>query len=327
MLSDNGWKDCGFAGETAPDIQPGNFSVITLAIHGNSYIGMVVRDNNTWESVGQKLSIPLLQNNCYDFSINLCRSYTYSSISRLTNLPVSYSESAILRVWGGAMVCDKQELLFETPLVSNLNWNTFDIRLHPQKGDYACIVFEAYYKSSTPYNGNILMDNITPLLTVNCKDAFTKEKYTAIEIEGKSAAIAASQPKVFQLEDLKTDAQKLKKGDIVQLSKLYFDADIAIVKEECEPILNDIYLLLINNPAVSIEIGGHTNNYPNDIQANDLSLKRAKAVANWLYKKGISTNRIQYKGYGKTQPLVSNETLAGREKNQRVEIKIMNIDK
>ena len=47
------WSDCGFKGESAPDIQPsGIFSVTKPAADGNTYLGLVVRDNDTWESVG-----------------------------------------------------------------------------------------------------------------------------------------------------------------------------------------------------------------------------------------------------------------------------------
>jgi outer membrane protein OmpA-like peptidoglycan-associated protein len=54
-----------------------------------------------------------------------------------------------------------------------------------------------------------------------------------------------------------------------------------------------------------------------------LSSARAKAVADYLIAKGISRERIQYRGYGKRQPIDTNETPEGRRRNQRVEIKII----
>ena len=55
-----GWYDCGFPGETPPDVQPsGGFEVFKPAYEGRTYLGMVVRDNDTWESVAQRLSRPL----------------------------------------------------------------------------------------------------------------------------------------------------------------------------------------------------------------------------------------------------------------------------
>ena len=110
-------------------------------------------------------------------------------------------------------------------------------------------------------------------------------------------------------------------------------SDVAMIKSECEPVLNDIFIFLNANPTVIGELGGHTNNYPTDVQANQLSLNRAKAVANWLIKKGIPENRLQYKGYGKTKPLVSDEEIAkmvpkspefeaAHQKNRRTTFKV-----
>ena len=67
-----GWKDCGFPSESPPDIQPdplGQFQVSKAAYHGGTYLGMVVRDNDTWERVSQKLSSPIQNGVCYSFSL------------------------------------------------------------------------------------------------------------------------------------------------------------------------------------------------------------------------------------------------------------------
>ena len=91
------WSDCGFKGESAPDIQPsGIFSVTKPAADGNTYLGLVVRDNDTWESVGQELSKPLEKGKCYSFSISLCRSELYISISRLSDQTANYTAPAKL---------------------------------------------------------------------------------------------------------------------------------------------------------------------------------------------------------------------------------------
>ncbi|MCB0574732.1 MAG: OmpA family protein, partial [Saprospiraceae bacterium] len=90
----------------------------------------------------------------------------------------------------------------------------------------------------------------------------------------------------------------------------------------------ELYLFLLNNPDVTVEIGGHTNNamWPDSAFANQLSTNRAKAVAHWLVTKGIDSNRVQFKGYGWTKPIEPNITEEGRRKNQRVEITILNMN-
>ncbi|MBK9733528.1 MAG: OmpA family protein, partial [Saprospiraceae bacterium] len=58
---------------------------------------------------------------------------------------------------------------------------------------------------------------------------------------------------------------------------------------------------------------------------DQLSTARAKKVAEFLYNRGISKSRVTFKGYGKREPLTDSTSAQGRQKNQRVEIKIMSI--
>lgn len=78
-----GWTDCGWPLESPPDTHPaGNFEVVKPAYDGATYLGMVVRDNETWESVSQRLSQPMKAGNCYSFTIMLARSELYVSVSQ-----------------------------------------------------------------------------------------------------------------------------------------------------------------------------------------------------------------------------------------------------
>jgi outer membrane protein OmpA-like peptidoglycan-associated protein len=81
-----------------------------------------------------------------------------------------------------------------------------------------------------------------------------------------------------------------------------------------------VYTFLTKNQDLVVEIGGHTNGVCQDDYCNHLSEKRAKAVAEYLTKKGIAANRLKIKGYGKTMPISS---VASDPRNQRVEIKIL----
>jgi outer membrane protein OmpA-like peptidoglycan-associated protein len=90
--------------------------------------------------------------------------------------------------------------------------------------------------------------------------------------------------------------------------------------------LNEIYTFLASNPDVVVEIGGHTNGIPPDDYCDRLSTARAKAVAEHLVSKGIPKDRLQYKGYGKRQPVATNKSDYGRKQNQRVEIKILSFN-
>lgn len=90
-----GWYDCGFPRQIPPDVHPkegaGAFQVTKEAYHGKTYLGLVVRDNDTWEMVSQRLSTPLQQGKCYEFSVSLARSEIYLSASRISNEQMNYA--------------------------------------------------------------------------------------------------------------------------------------------------------------------------------------------------------------------------------------------
>ena len=103
----------------------------------------------------------------------------------------------------------------------------------------------------------------------------------------------------------------------------FFEADSSRIRKESTNALDEVYDFLLTYRDVVIEIGGHTNSYPPDEYCDRLSEARAKAVAEYLVSKGINRERLKYKGYGKRKPIASNQTISGRRKNQRVEIKIL----
>ncbi len=117
----------------------------------------------------------------------------------------------------------------------------------------------------------------------------------------------------------------LKKGAILTLNNIFFDINAATLKAQSHLELNRIYHFLDSNSNLSIEIGGHTNGWCSPEFASELSNDRAETVYQFLIDKGIDNNRISYKGYGKSDPVASNDTVVGRKKNQRVELKIIDI--
>ena len=126
------------------------------------------------------------------------------------------------------------------------------------------------------------------------------------------------QPKVLP----ELERSKIAIGQTLRINELYFTADDSTITEESYAVLDEIFQFLNSNRDVQVEIGGHTNNIPADSYCDRLSTSRARAVSEFLYEKGIARDQISYKGYGKRVPIASNETLAGRQKNQRVDIKI-----
>lgn len=337
------WYDCGKPEESPPDIQPGSFQVTKTPSHGETYLGLVVRDNETWEGVGQRLSKPLEINNCYEFSLDLCRAELYLSMSRTTGEEVNYATPAKIRIWGGMGYCDKREMLYETSQITTTRWLTYTFRINPKNGSYAYLMIEAYFKTPTlfPYNGNILVDNASPIKQIDCNMKMPEPTpasppVAAAAKPAKPNTTTAKSPVTQKKPDTapataaatpaKISRTGLKKGSVIRLDKVYFDADKYIIREESVPALMEVYNFMTDNPDVVLEVGGHTNNRPTDDFAQTLSTSRAKSVADWLIAKGIAPDRVQFKGYGKKYPIETNATPEGRKRNQRVEIKILSMN-
>ncbi len=84
------------------------------------------------------------------------------------------------------------------------------------------------------------------------------------------------------------------------------------------------YLELNDN--IKIEIGGHTDNVGIEEYNMELSFKRAREVYLFLINRGISEDRLQYKGYGSSRPVDDNDTGEARKMNRRTEVRIVRID-
>jgi outer membrane protein OmpA-like peptidoglycan-associated protein len=336
----SGWMDCGFPGESPPDVQPfGGFGVTQTAYDKETYVGLVVRDNKTWEAVSQKLAKPMKKGQCYKFSIYLSRSERYvSPTKKEPNQLTNFERGACLRIFGGNGYKDKAELLAASDVVEHAVWREYKFEFTPKNNDYNYFILEAYYKTPTMfhYNGNILIDDasdITPCvmpepmadnLNVNKKPDNKNDQPVK---DGKNLDVKNDQKEenrgVFDPE-IKTN--ELKVGYTFQLENLYFQADSTTISKNAERVLYKLLNFMKNNPTVSIEIGGHTNNLPAHEYCDRLSSDRAKNVSKFLIDNGISKKRISYKGYGKRKPIADNNTEIGKQRNQRVEIKITALD-
>lgn len=111
----------------------------------------------------------------------------------------------------------------------------------------------------------------------------------------------------------------LEKGKKVVLKGVNFEFNKATLTNESETILTMAYNALVANPDVQVEISGHTDDVGSQQYNQELSLKRAQAVKNWLVQQGIASNRMKAVGKGENEPVASNATDAGRAENRRIE--------
>ena len=100
----------------------------------------------------------------------------------------------------------------------------------------------------------------------------------------------------------------------------FFSSESADINETSYHVLDNIYNALVYYPDLKIEIAGHTDNQGADDFNMSLSFNRARSVMSYLVSRGISSDRIRARGYGKERPVESNETADGRAANRRVEV-------
>lgn len=119
----------------------------------------------------------------------------------------------------------------------------------------------------------------------------------------------------------------------VTLKNVFFDLGLATLRPESYVELNKLRDFLKANPALKIEIGGHTDTRGDNAENQKLSEARAKSVKDYLIQQGIETARLSSKGYGETMPIYSDEAIAkmptekekekAHQENRRTEYKIV----
>ena len=174
------WHDCGlvrFPGESPPDIHPvygvpGNaWEVSKKAYDGKTYLGLVTRYSDTYESVSQKLDKPIESGKCYTLSIFLAKSDDYKSrTQRSRNELENFIQPVECLIWGGDDFCSHDQLLVHSGPVSNSEWKEYRLTFSPNKS-YQYFTIGAFFEYGylTPYNGHILVDALSPIVEVKCQ--------------------------------------------------------------------------------------------------------------------------------------------------------------
>jgi len=115
------------------------------------------------------------------------------------------------------------------------------------------------------------------------------------------------------------------RGDRIEITeRVLFETGRAVIRPESYEVLDSVVDALDRYPQIKqIEVAGHTDNVGGDNFNMGLSRRRAASVMEYLTGKGIAAERLSSKGYGETEPIAVNFTEAGRQKNRRVEFRIL----
>lgn len=131
---------------------------------------------------------------------------------------------------------------------------------------------------------------------------------------------AMEKDKLSRVKAEPTSRQIIMAAKPVVITGANFDFDSAKLKPTADAKLKPVVAFATKFPDADIDVIGHTDNIGTESYNLELSKKRADAVKGWLVKNGVSDNRITIKGMGEAQPVASNDTIAGRAQNRRVEI-------
>jgi outer membrane protein OmpA-like peptidoglycan-associated protein len=101
--------------------------------------------------------------------------------------------------------------------------------------------------------------------------------------------------------------------------KIFFDTDKATIQPRSFGLLDEIANVLRSRPTMTVRIEGHTDSRGSRPHNLKLSQARAESVRQHLVGLGVESQRMEARGYGPDQPIETNKTEAGREKNRRVE--------
>ena len=225
-----------------------------------------------------------------DFGLDI---YTFELPEEIRPEPVTYVKAKITEAESGAIIRAVVELIDLTSSSANQRMEKAD-----ENGEILlCLPLDANYAFNVSEPGYLFYSQSFQMTDSN---TLTNPYYLEIKLI------------------------PVKAGAEMNLYNIYFETDSFRILPVSEPELAKLTLFLRNNPQLEVEIQGHTDNTGRPDRNLTLSELRAKSVVEYLVSKGISTTRLQFKGFGESHPVATNETDEGRMLNRRTTIKINN---
>jgi len=128
------------------------------------------------------------------------------------------------------------------------------------------------------------------------------------------------EPKPSELTKMVKEARK---GDKIKVPELHFYNNSDMVLPTSRPILGELLKIMQDNPLLKIDIQGHI--CCQKVEQNQISLKRAMAVYNFLIRNGVNKSRLSYQSFGSSRPVhpLPEKSEAEKAANRRVEIEII----
>ena len=161
-------------------------------------------------------------------------------------------------------------------------------------------------------------DDEDVLMSVH-KDGYAFKAQSFAEEEKKTEGARTSS----SLKRTEVRMEPLKKGEPYRIDDIHYATNSADLKKTSKAILDEFIAYLERNASLKVAIHGHTDNVGSKEDNQALSHDRAFTVMSYLQRNGIDGDRLEFEGFGESQPIASNETPEGRAKNRRTEFVVL----
>ncbi len=217
-----------------------------------------------------------------------------------------------------SLLCLMSVMSLAQTAMAPLSINVTDFQNKPRKGEQ--IWFQAkktgkVYKGVSGTDGKFKMEipgGDTYLIKI--KSVGEADDYSSIEVP----ALQEGQRYGEMMLTIQIEIPKS-----FTLNNVNFDTGKSSLRSSSYKELNEVAELMKYKPEMKMRIEGHTDNVGDPESNMKLSKARAEAVKNYLIKKGISADRLSSEGFGSTRPVALNDTAAGRQKNRRTEVHVV----
>lgn len=193
-------------------------------------------------------------------------------------------------------------------------------------------------ESKLPLDADIKIEDLDGRKTVGTYRANSSTgKFVVVLVPGRNYSLTVSKKTyLFHSENFnivntkqyrKIEKQvllsKIKTGNKIILNNVFFDSGKSNLRLESNLEIEKLYTILRENPQITVEISGHTDNVGNPTANIKLSTDRAQVIKQALIAKGIDANKLKTNGYGQKKPIASNTSEEGRQQNRRTEFLIL----
>ena len=182
-------------------------------------------------------------------------------------------------------------------------------------------------KGGDQYNKNLALKRAEAVKEYIVNKGINPDNIYAVGY-GYDYPITSNKTEEGRSQNRRIELKILESGSIKEgvLGCVGFGSGMAKINSYSKACLDMLAELLISNQVVKIEIAAFTDNVGNDDYNLKLSSQRAQAVVDYLIEKGVNPINLRAHGYGEAMPVASNDTAEGREKNRRIEIKILEVE-